>query len=370
MNLLRVSSPVALAICSFALIHGNVGAQNEQSSSAQSSTIKLEAGEADRAAASGGSNYTVHIHPTRSASTGRYSPLPIATGSPAAASAPSNLQPEVSKPEPAVDSAVADASTVPGVPSPGFYPADLSYFGGPLVESAQFHPVYVDCAETCWGNPAKFLHNLSKSSFIHLADQYVGSTANNRYSVGTAGIISYPILTALSDNDILQIVHTAASVLGTGYGHIYHVFLPKGVDECFVGTSECYSPDVPSTFFFCAYHGSVTFSDIGHVLFTVEPYQDVPGCSMLQPSPNGGLVDSTSSVLGHETFETITDPDPPTGWIAVNSLGVNGEEIGDLCPGFDINGPYFEDPISVINGMKYEVQPMYSNKYHACAFAP
>src|ERR1700739_3376680 len=64
--------------------------------------------------------------------------------------------------------------------------------------------------------------------------------------------------------------------------------------------------------------------------------QNVTGCSMLQPSPNGALIDSTSSVLGHETFETITDPDPPTGWIAVNSNGVFGEEIGDLCPGVDV----------------------------------
>jgi hypothetical protein len=77
-------------------------------------------------------------------------------------------------------------------------------------------------------------------------------------------MISYPILTTLSDNDILQIVHTAASTLGAGYHHIYHVFLPKGVDECFVGTTQCYSPDNPSTFVFCAYHGSVTYSDIGH----------------------------------------------------------------------------------------------------------
>jgi hypothetical protein len=73
--------------------------------------------------------------------------------------------------------------------------------------------------------------------------------------------------------------------------------------------------------------------------------------------------------LGHETFETITDPDG-TAWIAVTSLGMFGEEIGDLCPGVSLTQPYFEDPISVINGKKYEVQPMYSNKYHACSYAP
>jgi hypothetical protein len=359
MNLLRVWQRVALVSCAVLLTRGNLRAQDEQSV-AQSPTINLELRSADQIAVSYKSEYKVHIRPIKGGTTGRYSPL---------ATTASSL--EGLKGAAGVPAGKPAVASVPGVPAPGFYPADLSRpLAGPVVTSAESHPVYVDCAETCWGNPAKFLHNLFKSDFIHVADQYVGSTANNRYTVGTAGVVSYPILTALSDNDILQIVHTAASVLGTGYGHIYHVFLPKGVDLCFVGTTQCYSPDNPSTFAFCAYHGSVTYSDIGHVLFTAEPYQNVSGCSTLQPSPNGSLVDSTSSVLGHETFETITDPDPPTGFIAVNSNGVFGEEIGDLCPGVDFSAPFFEDPISVINGKKYEVQPMYSNKYHACSFAP
>jgi len=30
--------------------------------------------------------------------------------------------------------------------------------------------------------------------------------------------------------------------------------------------------------FFCGYHSSADFKDIGHVLYTVEPYQNVSGC--------------------------------------------------------------------------------------------
>ncbi|MGA2919842.1 MAG: hypothetical protein ABSE28_01965 [Candidatus Sulfotelmatobacter sp.] len=356
MKFLRIFQLVLLITCSVLLSQGNLTAQDEQSALP---SIRLEVHSADQAAASSSSDYRVHLR-LKTASVNRYSPLPTAA-------APSL---SILRPDKLVSAPVSDAA-IPAVPPPGFYPADLSHpFGGPVVTSAESHPIYVDCASSCWGNPARFLTNLGKSNFIHVADQYVGLTTDNRYTVGTAGIISYPILTALSDNDVLQIVHSAASVLGTGYSHIYHIFLPKGVDECFVETTECYSPDNPSTFVFCAYHSSVTFSDIGHVLFTVEPYQNVPGCSMLQPSPNGAIIDSTSSVLGHETFETITDPDPPTGWIAVSSNGVFGEEIGDLCPGVDLTGPYFEDPVSVLNGHKYEIQPMYSNTYHACSFAP
>jgi hypothetical protein len=355
MKFLRVSQLVLIP-CLVLLTQGSLNAQDEQS--ALSST-RLEVHPSDQAAASSNSEYRVHLR-LRTSTLNRYSPLPSA-----ALPSLSTLRLEKFMP------AATAGATIPAVPPPGFYPADLSSpFGGPVVMSALFHPVYVDCTSSCWGAPAAFINDLGKSTFIHVADQYVGMTTDNRYTLGRAASVSYPILTALSDNDVLQIVHSAASTLGTGYGHVYHIFLPKGVDECFVGTTECYSPDNLSTFVFCAYHGSVTFSDIGHVLFTVEPYQNVIGCSMLQPSPNGAVVDSTDSVLGHETFETITDPDPPTGWIAVNSNGVFGEEIGDLCPGVDISAPYFEDPVSTLNGHHYEIQPMYSNTYHACSFAP
>ena len=359
---LRVLQAVVFITCSVLLTPATLCAQDEHTV-ARLPTVRLQINGADGVAAENNSKYRVHLRLVKNGMD-RFSPLSSgASGLKAAAQASGRLIMSS-------ESATA-AATIPAVPPPGFYPADLSHpFKGPVVKSAESNPIYVDCPASCWGHQATFLTNLGKSQFIHVADQYVGSTANNRYTVGTAGVVSYPIITTLSDNDILQIAHNAASVLGTGYDHIYHIFLAKGVDECFVGTTVCYSPDNPSTFVFCAYHGSVTFSDIGHVLFTVEPYQAVAGCGQLQPSPNGFLVDSTSSVLAHETFETITDPDPPSGWIAVNSNGVFGEEIGDLCPGVSLLLPYFHNPISVINGKKYEVQPMYSNKYHACSFAP
>jgi hypothetical protein len=67
--------------------------------------------------------------------------------------------------------------------------------------------------------------------FIHLTDQYVGTTANNRYPPSTPATATVPLFVSnvVGQNDILAIVHTAAKALGTGYGHVYHVFLPKGV---------------------------------------------------------------------------------------------------------------------------------------------
>ena len=274
---------------------------------------------------------------------------------------------------------VGVVATVPAVPAPGFYGEDLTYFGGKVLKSTTSNPIYVNMGScggsvaSCWGNPAKFLTDLSNSNFIHLTDQYVGTTANNRYQVGTASTATIPLFgsNVVGLNDILAVVHAAAKILGTGYGHVYHVFLPKDVDTCFPLSTFCYSPDNPSTFKFCAYHGSITFSDIGHVLVSVEPFQDVPVCAEPAPNPNGALIDSTNSTLSHELIESITDPDPNlgppnkrNGWVAVSSFVAFGNEIGDLCLILT------SDPAVMLNGKKYQLQSEYSNRYHACAFAP
>jgi hypothetical protein len=153
-------------------------------------------------------------------------------------------------------------------------------------------------------------------------------------------------------------VHAAAKSQGTGYGHIYHVFLPKGVDHC-MDEGPCYSPDNLGSFAFCAYHFTVTFADIGHVYYTVQPFQQVPECEVPTGTPNGQLADSTFNALSHELFETISDPDIFTGFRAVNS---NLGEIGDLCEGFVFIFP--------LNGKNYAVQAEYSDTYEACATTP
>lgn len=358
---IRIQWLTLATITALIFFAGKMRAQNRQAQTQSQPSLRLEVDANDQvAAASMTSNYRVHILPVNTTrSLQHYSPLTSASGA-------SPISPSAPKLGQAAPESLISGTTVPTLPAPGFYPSDLTNPShGKVLTTAQSNPIYVDCAATCWGTPATFLTNLGNSVFIHVADQYVGLTTNGRYTAGTAASVTYPIYTTLSDNDILQIVHAAAKSIGTGYGHIYHVFLPNGVAVCFAGTSSCYSPSNPSTFAFCAYHSSVTFGDIGHVLFTVEPYQAVSGCEVAQPSPNGALVDSTSNVLSHETFETITDPDPPSGWIAQGTLPVDGAEIGDLC-----ETPTFGYGVFAISGKNYKVQPEYSNKYHGCANVP
>ncbi|HEX6504314.1 MAG TPA: hypothetical protein VF011_13810 [Terriglobales bacterium] len=331
-----------------------MAAQNE-SPATQEAVESLQITANDEIAAEDIAAHNVHLHPLRSraALRGRYEDAEVNRGS-VPEQSPENLPTSLS----------STFTTVPGVPSPGFYPADLSNPNhGTVLTTVQSNNVYVNCAASCWATPANFLTRLATSTFIHLVDQYVGNTGTNRYTVGTATSITAALPAKLTSSNILQLVHTAAHAHGSGYGHVYHIFLPSGVDVC-TSTSICYSPDNNATFKFCAYHGGVNFKDIGRVLYTVEPYQNVPGCSVAQTSPNGPLVDSTSSTLSHELIETITDPDGDA-WFGRNSLPEYGAEIGDIC-----ENPFGSYAAFSISGKSYAIQPEYSNHYHACSTAP
>jgi hypothetical protein len=217
------------------------------------------------------------------------------------------------------------------------------------------------------------------STLSHITDQYVGTTASGRYTLGDEFALSYvPPKVPLTDDTMRAIVHAAAALTGeTGYDHIFHIFLPPGQDECFTSADTvCYSPDNPSTFVFCAYHSSVTFQDVGHVLYSVEPFQNVDGCHVRPGTPNGQLVDSTNSTLSHELTEAITDPDGDA-WFNLSAVVLAVAEIGDECEFFTIQQTspttfaVFGDPTVFHIGKRlFATQPEYNNQDHACGVAP
>lgn len=248
---------------------------------------------------------------------------------------------------------------------------DLQYYGGAVLSSTVSNNIFVltnynTCDVTsCWGpyGPSTVENVLSNSTWIHYIDQYIGSNAASRYTAGSSftGTINLGSISGGYANPVvgldslLYMIYSAGVQSGyNGYGHIFHVILPPGIDTCFDLSSSCYSPDHSSTFAFCAYHGSVSFGGLKY-LFSIEPYQDVPGCRTLGPSRSGSsdLTDSTASTLAHELIETITDPDVGTGW-----LDSAGNEVGDRCATFKANvsvPPYL-----------YGIQYVYSDVDHAC----
>lgn len=258
------------------------------------------------------------------------------------------------------------------------FPADLQYHGGAVVVTVQSHPIFVNTTatcqpNTCWGDPQAFLSDLANSTLIQVADQYVGSKAKGRYTLGASASVTVPTTPglALTDADVQAIVHAVAAATGnSGYGHEFHVFLPPGQDECFDATrTVCYSPDNFATFFFCAYHSSTDFPDVGHVLYSVEPFQNVVGCHVRAGTPNGPLVDSTNNVLSHELIETITDPDGDAWWNSADN-GLFGQEIADECSFIVLNPPAFDPSIFLIGKKTYAAQPEYANAQHVCTVDP
>jgi hypothetical protein len=287
----------------------------------------------------------------------------------------------------AATSPIVLTSPVPGVPF-GYYPADLSNptHGSTLGDASgnvTFHNIIVNplipapnvYSQSLTGptlaDADTFLTNLVGSTFIQLLDQYTGLPGASR-SVGQAGVITFTSFkTTYGDQELAMFLHAAGRTFGTGKNKMVNLFFKKGTDICttFGGPSaQCYSPDVPSTFAFCGYHSYIDFTDIGRVVYSVEPYENVAGCQVplggnyVNGSPNGRAIDSMASVLSHEVFEAATDPLLDAWYIQRGAFG--GNEIGDICAFvYSLPGP-------MLSGTEYRVQSEYSNIFHACSFGP
>lgn len=236
---------------------------------------------------------------------------------------------------------------------------DLVNNGGPVMAGGTNYNILVNAQdESPWGGQiGRFENDLFASSMINILDQYIGQSATGAFSNGGDITVSYDTSSQLSDQDIYNIVYQVAQTYGTGYNNLYHVFLQSGVSQCSQNAGGCYAQQ------YCAYHGNTDFSDIGHTLYSVEPYQNINGCQSGASTPNGVLSDSTASTLSHETFEAITDPDVPNNvaWYN-NNLG----EIGDEC------APAAGIPASVtnLNGDNWQIQSEYDNNVHDCSYTP
>jgi hypothetical protein len=256
------------------------------------------------------------------------------------------------------------------------YPADLSYQGGPVVDFAQSHAIYLlpdgKCPiPQCWGNPEGFLRDLSNSDFIHLVDQYIGLGASRRYTVGTKAKVTYtPPKVPLTDDYMLTAVHAVAVASGkNGYGHIFHVFLPR--DRMSVSTPPSNSATPLTTrkpFTSVLVTAALTSPTLVMCCIPSSLTRTVDGCSVSPGTPNGQLVDSTNDVLSHELFETITDPDGDA-WLNSTDLSLLGEEIGDECQFviFTPTNAYFDPFVYEIDEKHYATQPEYSNALHGCS---
>ena len=239
--------------------------------------------------------------------------------------------------------------------------------GGPVMAGATVYNILVNCAdESCWGGQiGQFENDLFSNGggtgMINILDQYEGQSATGAYADGGDYPVTYNTSAQLGDQDIDNIVYQVATAnnIATGYNAIFNVFLASGVQECSQAAGGCYGQQ------YCAYHGSNDYTDIGHAIYSVEPYQAIQGCEVSNlPSPNGTTADSTASTASHEMFEAFTDPD-----VAVNNTAwynQTGGEIGDLC------APAAGVPTGNVQlGVDtWEIQMEYDNNISDCSYSP
>jgi serine protease len=155
-----------------------------------------------------------------------------------------------------------------------------------------------------------------------------------------------PVPSHPSDAQVAAEALKAVAHFGYDANGSYVVATPHGHSSNGFGTS------------YCAYHSATSYNG-NIVAYTNLPYMPDAGgnCGagfISPPSDETSADEGVTIVEGHEYGESVTDPNPPSGWYN-NAQG----EIGDICAWQNIqNDPY---------GTKsYTAQPMFSNATQSC----
>jgi serine protease len=237
----------------------------------------------------------------------------------------------------------------------GRAPADstLIYNGGPVQHQVSVYLVF-------WGNQwdsdsngvQQYQTNLfnglgtSSDSWSTVTSQYTdnsgqGPSFGGSVLGGTWVDDSAPAPANAQQTDIAAEADAAASHFGVSGPDVQIVVMsPSGT-----------SPDGFPNSGFCAWHdydGTVSYTNMPYVLDAGS------GCGA---NSVANQLDGFSIVGGHEYAESLTDPQPSSGWVASD-----GEENGDLCAWQNLG------TVSLSTG-DFAMQPTWSNAAGGCAMS-
>jgi PKD repeat protein len=275
--------------------------------------------------------------------------------------------------------------------------SNLDYNGGPVMESNTNYLVFWR-PPTASAYPAEYesgvalyLEDLAHDSGGHentdsVATQYNDSEGDYaRYQSHLGGVIDdtdpYPksgctrAAICLTDEQLEEELasYIQAHGLPADLEHEYFLLTPKGVEDCFEASgTECSAGSSKPVY--CAYHSAFEVAS-GVVVYANDPFVDgLPGGPCDDGNhPSGKPSDSViEGGLSHEHNESITDPEPNSGW---TDLGGSGGENGDKCRG-GTESEEFGTPLGttasgakynqVVNGHPYWYQQEWSNQGHKC----
>lgn len=195
----------------------------------------------------------------------------------------------------------------------------------------------------------RYFNDIGGTPFYGLMGQYSGIANISNLGGSWTDTRTFPAA-PLQDSDIqAEVTHAmAANGWSAGIGHEFFVFTPKNINSCMAGSCSFTT--------FCAYHNHFA-SGGADVLYADMPYAgtNLSACGVASSPNNDADADAEISIISHEHFETVTDPDL-NAW-----SDLLGNEIGDKCR--NSYGPTIAGGGDVaLHGHNYLVQEEYSNK--------
>ncbi|TVY99698.1 hypothetical protein EAS64_41340 [Trebonia kvetii] len=253
---------------------------------------------------------------------------------------------------------------------------NLPYHGGPVQHSPKVYVVF-------WG-PSWQTDTGEEAAAAYLLSFYRGlgtgsdtwSTITSQYGDGSgkpafsgAVLAGSAIDTSTPPADVTpdDLAAEAVAADGTVDTANSQVVVASQSGTCFSdGFAGSSCQPVPAMY--CAWHSAATYSG-GELSFTNLPYLlDAPNCGENWINAGtAGTYDGFGTVSGHEYAESITDPQPYSGWIDTADT-VSGGEIGDKCAWGGQNSWGGNEPrgdITLSTG-SFAVQSLWDNASGAC----
>jgi hypothetical protein len=225
---------------------------------------------------------------------------------------------------------------------PGFVYNDGPVIASPAIYSGFWGALWSDAAhQTAAQRLNQFLQDLLNSNFMNVLSQYGAGKGAGSGSFGGASFVT-GIASQLSDTDIQN---TIQSNINSGAipeppvnntSQLLMIYLDENteVNDPNFGVVMC-EPSGDTAF---GYHNSFTTAAGNPFYYGVIPALDdacvqnscggSTGCTL---QLNQTQEQRRTQVTSHEFAETLTDPNPPSGWYDQNDP--NSGECGDICYG-------------------------------------